>query len=258
MSSNVDDFSQKQKSLAEILRTLDSSDYNAEKDQAEIIMQLEAIYDGKFRHSYSEIFQVVSESLRQNGRREETLLIKNLNILMESLKPSLKKDPRSKERKFALSIFKLCDHVNLEMARFQYLTDGPVYDIENLRRKSMQTERKIQQVLEESEKQAQKVHGESIAILAIFAAVVVAFSGGFNHITSAISAMKSSEVGHVVMIVTLAALALANTLFLMLYYVGKIIDKSLKGLYIVLLNLFLLSLPALYLAYKCLYTWAQK
>lgn len=247
------DFAQKQKNLAEILRTLDSPAYDRKNQESDIVNRLRAIYENGFRHSYSEVFQVVSESLRYNNGSEEIPMLTNLEYLLDTVRQGLNSKSKKAEKDFYLSIFKLRDHVNLEMARFQYLSDGPVSEIEGLRKKSLQIEKRLEQVWQESQNSAQKIHGESISILAIFAAVVIAFSGGFNLVTSAIAAMKSNEIGHVVLVVTISALALANSLFLMMYYVGKIINKSLKGLYIVMLNLFLILLPLLYLGYKVAY-----
>ena len=117
----------RQKELVAVLRLLNNSTYDSE----DVIRRFNDIYKEDFRHSYSEIFQVIAEAIQECPAGEENLLIKNLGEILKTLDQEKRYDENTKR-----GLFKLWDHVNLETARFQYLTNGPESRIKDISRKS--------------------------------------------------------------------------------------------------------------------------
>lgn len=237
----------RQKELVAVLRLLNNSTYDSE----DVIRRFNDIYKEDFRHSYSEIFQVIAEAIQECPAGEENLLIKNLGEILKTLDQEKRYDENTKR-----GLFKLWDHVNLETARFQYLTNGPESRIKAISQKSDDLERKLNNIQESAQSSAHQMQREFVSILGIFAAIIIAFFGGMNFITSAVASMKENNVAHVVLVTTIAALAMSNAIFLMMCYIGRLIGKKLVGWYIVVFNIFLIFLPILFIGYRWCYQCA--
>lgn len=237
---------ERQKELVAILRLLNNSTYDSE----DVIRRFNDIYKKDFRHSYSEIFQVIAEAIRECPAGEENLLIKNLGEILKTIDQEKRCDEKTKR-----GLFKLWDHVNLETARFQYLTNGPESRIKDISRKSDELERKLNNMQESAQSSAHQMQREFVSILGIFAAIIIAFFGGMNFIASAVASMKENNVAHVVLVTTIAALAMSNAIFLMMCYIGRLIGQKLAGWYIVFLNIFLILLPIIFIGYRWCYQY---
>ena len=89
---------------------------------------------------------------------------------------------------------------------------------------------------------------EYIAILGIFAAVVLAFTGGIAFSTSVLQNLHISSIYRIVLAVVIIGLVLVNLLYGLFYYIGQLVNKNaennLKPLWIVNL-VFLLILIAI-------------
>ena len=95
---------------------------------------------------------------------------------------------------------------------------------------------------------------EYIAILGIFAAVVLAFTGGIAFSTSVLQNLHISSIYRIVLAVVIIGLVLVNLLYGLFYYIGQLVNKNaennLKPLWIVNL-VFLLILIAIIFAWYC-------
>ena len=83
---------------------------------------------------------------------------------------------------------------------------------------------------------------EYIAILGIFAAVVLAFTGGIAFSTSVLQNLHISSIYRIVLVVVIIGLVLVNLLYGLFYYIGQLVNKNaennLKPLWIVNLVFF--------------------
>lgn len=248
---------ERQDKLEIILRELSVTPFDPDQPNErlyQIISEMEVIYDDDFRHSYSKIFPIVSEALKKESSAEQITILSNLTKITEILE-SEEEDTESREN-FKRQIYKLWDHVNLEVARLAYITAGPESRINAVAKQAKEFEtniggigaeiKQINESLQNVDEKTSSIQTQFVSILAIFAAIIIAFSGGISFITSALSAMRTCDTQQVVMVISVSALAVANSIFLLMYYVGKITERNLKGRYIVLLNLFLASLPFIY------------
>ena len=114
-------------------------------------------------------------------------------------------------------ILKLSDHVNLEVQRLQ--------DYEGIRKESVETVSKLSQDIElaqkdlaRARKKVRKMQTEVVVILGIFAAIVMAMSGGLSLMGSSLEGMSSTGPYKIAFVVLLCGMVLFDTIaFLMTY-----------------------------------------
>lgn len=211
--------------LFDTLRYL-SDQYLEEDDTTleEYAQDLSKVYSGGYRQLYSELYLVLWE-ISDGDFDKLQPLIANLTILCRYVGGSdkwMKKDPE-----LFGHLLKLNDHINLEMQRvFEYRNNEARFEqlYENMSDLYNETKGLDNRI----GKTAKKVRGiqlEMVSILAIFAAIVVAFSGGMNVIGGAISSVGDADLKNLAFIVVLCGIVLFNTLAFLLYSVIWIIHR---------------------------------
>lgn len=70
------------------------------------------------------------------------------------------------------------------------------------------------------------MQGETVAIISIFSAIILAFSGGLSYLSSAISAVHNSPITKLILTVLVCGFILFNTVFILLYVVARMVDKN--------------------------------
>lgn len=210
----------------------------SKKDFEDIPMEIEnifnffknEIYINGFRHSYAEFFYVVLTLDKDDYEGSVETLLGNLQLIEEAAYSRTDKDFQELKK----NIIKLCDHLALEI--YRYLSDSTRQTIEKLSDRMLVGERKItlatQQAkeatksAEETTKKLKNMQGETVAILSIFAAIVLAVSGGLSYLSGAISAVATSPVPKLILTVLACGFVLFNTVFILLYVVSRMLDKS--------------------------------
>lgn len=138
------------------------------------------------------------------------------------------------------------DHVNLDIARIAY-SDGAdrrisgESSIENLQSQinSMHQElQKAQEIKHDYEITEKKIvaaenkldnsQKEYITILGIFAAVVLAFTGGIAFSTSVLNNIAKANAYRTITIALIIGLVLINVLFGLFYYINSLVNKDKK------------------------------
>lgn len=193
-----------------------------------ISLRLLEIYKGDFKHSYSGFFPLILEISKGEQQEEIEYLSNNL----ESIRTYIENDLISGTNEFKDiydRINKLCDHINVEIGRWNYYSQNEqkIEDISstmaNLNGKMAVATKELQKASE----QAASIQTELIAVLSIFAAIVVTFSGGFTFLGSVMSSISGIEYYESVILMALVCgLVIFNTIFLLLYMVGKIIKRN--------------------------------
>lgn len=79
-----------------------------------------------------------------------------------------------------------------------------------------------------AEERFSRLQVDFVAILAIFAAVVIAFSTGSNYLSSALSSINTVSLKPLVAVVSLCGFVLANILFMLMYFIGQLTGKSIR------------------------------
>lgn len=204
-----------------------AEDYDDNLDRT--VGDLSEIYDNGYRQMYSEIFPIISEI--RNGDRCGGLdfLTGNLEYVREYVKELIQKpcDEQTEAEKAALSrckglygkILKLSDHVNLEVQRLQ--------DSEYIRKTELELSQNIekaQKELNKMRKKVRKMQTEVVAILGIFAAIVMAMSGGLSLMGFSLEGMSSTSPYKIAFVVLLCGIVIFNMVAFLMACIQRMVD----------------------------------
>lgn len=250
LASDADDVERKEalRSLLERLSSPIRRDALASEDIDEIAHFFDELYGGepKYRHSYADICDVVF-GLYERGEAEldedgipfgVTSLAENVNAVYERMRELSKVTSVSEQAK---SVQKLCDHIELERTRLKHFA-GQAQLISEYSAKSVELEERFESDRKELEakfendrtnlenefkKQVNDMRVESIAILGVFSAVVLAFNGAVSFSDASISAVGTAAGMRVlVLIIALVAFALLNTITILMVFLWKMTSAS--------------------------------
>lgn len=221
------------------------------------IEKLEKIYANGYRHTYSDIFYKVQSVISNNPDSEILeILGENLNELGKRLSKLLSQNiDDANLQNASVSFKKFSDHIKLEIGRYNFiksqfdieirsnasnskLTDIKRREIDEINKKidkvSMAVDN-IRPIATEAKKQMDKLDDKlennkisSITTLTIFSAVVLAFSGGITFEVGIFKGMVESSAYRLVFTIALTGFILFNTIFALLYLVGKMAGKTIS------------------------------
>lgn len=199
-----------------------------DSDIRKISLKLLDIYRGDFRHGYSGFFPLIFEISKDDNNYDLEYLSNNL----ETIRDYIERDFVSGTQEFSEiqdQVFKLCDHLNLEIGRWSYYAQND-QRIEGALANTIKLNDELgaaRSELEKASAQASSMQTEVIAVLSIFAGIVFAFAGGFTYLGSVMTSIK--DVQHyeaVVLMAIICGMIVFNTLFLLMYLVGKITKRN--------------------------------
>jgi len=218
--------------------------------------RLESLYhstkkEEEFRHFYSDIFSVLTDINNSQSSKvgDINILGQNLEIIRKGYEVK-NKDENGDFINIKDNIRKLYDHVNLDIARIIYSEAGnrkvtgeeTIYklqaDIKNV-------EADIEKTKEENKLISEELLGqqkEYIAILGIFAAVVLAFTGGIAFSTSVLNNIAQASVYRTALISLIVGLVLVNVLFGLFYYIDNLVNKTAKLKPLIISNVVMIAL----------------
>lgn len=235
-------------------------------DRSRIYKRLEKLYysptrEESFRHFYSDIFSVLTTVKQGDKPGSIDVLGQNLSEIRKGYQ-AINSDPEGNPIDISDKINKLYDHVSLDIARMRYsdAADWRLSQESNLVNIRSQVS-EIISVQNDIKKQAQSMEEnlantqrEYIAILGIFAAVVLAFTGGIAFSTSVLQNFHVSSIYRIILISVVIGLVLVNLLYGLFYYIGQLVNKNtknnIKPLWIINL-VFVLIIAAIILAWYC-------
>lgn len=207
--------------------------------RAKMYKRMEKLYhpstdEKPFRHFYSDIFSVLTMIQRIPAKGDVNVLGQNLAMIREKYIPGKNHDSNGNEIDISDSIRKLYDHVSLDIARILYSEEGDrrtsgedvIVDVQaqiQSIRGDIQTTADTQNSLSEELGKQQR---EYIAILSIFAAIVLAFISGIVFSTSVLQNINAISAYRLVAVVLLIGLVLSNTLFGLFYYMNHLVHTN--------------------------------
>lgn len=206
-------YEQKSNALLELLSQLADDTEYSKKDRGREIQILSQIYSEGFRHSYAKISTKVQAILEDDIDKGECLS-QNLQMLKKSIEKLTYNKSISME--ICNKVRKLCDHVNLEIGRYNLIinkietrisnlqdkqnTGGIGSSAEELNKRITEMENKVSGVVNkayEATKELEKVDGKlernsmsSITTLTIFSAVILAFTGSITFTSGVFSGIR--------------------------------------------------------------------
>lgn len=206
--------------------------------RSNIYRRLESLYyspdrEHEFRHFYSDIFMVVASVKENLGQDSMDILSHNLEQIRKGYH-AMNRDENGALIDIERNINKLYDHVCLEIARISYSDaedrklsqESSIKDIrgqvEQLKTETQEMTRRI----EETNAHSKDVQKEYIAILGIFAAVVLAFTGGIAFTTSVLQNIHMVSVYRIVLITSLIGLVLTNVMYGLFHYIDRIVNRA--------------------------------
>ena len=215
----------KRDALIDIL--FDMSNVYLEDNSEEIeryASRMSSVYSDEYRQLYSELFPIlmaISDGDADNLQPLTSNLV-SLYRYVGSSKKWAEEDPE-----LFGHLLKLSDHVNLEMQRMVERTeynekfDELYEELSELYESSAESERKLRKAV----RKIKNLQLEVVSILAIFAAIVVAFSGGMSILGSALTGMGQVDLQDLAFVVILCGIVLFNTVAFLMHVVFWIIRR---------------------------------
>lgn len=207
----------------------------------EMYKRLEALYyspnkEDRYRHFYSDIFTVLTQIQQASNQGDINILGQNLSLIRAGYNPQ-NRDEQGNIIDISDSIRKLYDHVSLDIARISYSDAGDRKTAGETAIVDMQSQ--LNQIKTEIDKakiaqnnveaELGKQQREYIAILGIFAAIVLAFTGGIAFSTSVLKSINTVSVYRITMVSLIIGLVLINVLFGLFYYVDRLVNGLQKN-----------------------------
>ena len=247
----------------ELLSLIDAlCDVNFAKEQNYIdgwVSKLNKVYSNEYRHTYSDIFfkiqQIMSDTLSNNDASDTEVLEvlgENLNVLGNRIDELAAQNSDDANYKNTVSGYKkFSDHIRLEIGRYNFIksrftgtaADGnsgkatdkhSTIDTERILKleRAVDATRPIvaqaQKQLDSLDEKLENNKISSITTLTIFSAVILAFSGGITFESGIFQGMVASTSYRLVFTIALSGFILFNTIFALLYLVGKMAGKRIS------------------------------
>ncbi len=245
-------------SITNLLEELQTISVDKGDDVKEWCHKLVSFYESNERHSYSEITKYL---ITGGGIDYVENIISSLETLRTS--PELTSSIQNK-------IEKLIDHLNLEVIRIRYINDlvwnksrqsfielnnettEPIAEnLSSLENKCNDVERSLQK----TRRKVKNLQIESISILGIFAAVMLAFVGGITFSTSVLQNIHKASKYRITFITFLIGLILFDVIWVLMNFIHEIVQdtESNKKIFYIVNGLLCFGLVLTYFAY--VYHW---
>lgn len=220
---------ERQEKLSNEIYDLSKRVLNKEKkEHIESIHRLQMIYQDSFKHSYSDFFPILSKIFGESKEYSVEFLMANL----ETIRLELEEDYNSGKHEFKdiyEKFTKLCDHINLQISQTTYFfsNDNKLNDANITVQQANKDLLEALNALNKANEQTKSLQTELIAVLSIFAAIVMTFSGGFSYLGSVMASINQAKYYEMIVLMAIICGAIIyNTIFLMMYLVSKIIKRN--------------------------------
>lgn len=227
-----DDFKKILNDLSQSESTL--QDASGKKRRSSFYQELERLYYTEgFQHFTSDIL-IVLKNLQHEGDQEKILILAhNINLIMCGYQ-SINTDEKGKPIDVGKQIQKLCDDVSLVSTLIlSDVADAWKFSQENKIKQLNEEIKDSQNKLDEFEiklgdanRKVESSQKEYIAILGIFAAIILAFTGGITFSTSVLENLHKSSIYRVTLVVLLIGFTLVNILYLLFMFIDKMVRND--------------------------------
>lgn len=192
-----------------------------EDDLNQYYLKMEKIYSGGFRHSYS-LLSSFLEAQSPDVYASLRLWLVYLAEYGENHYP---------ERSTNKNLAKLLDHVELECIRLDRMKAVNRYAEESKRlAEGMNlTADKIEEKAKEASDNVKHYHEQSIGILSIFSAVILAFMGGISFSSGILGSIDHTSMFRLILTILLLGFILFNSIFILLRFVVYIIHQKFES-----------------------------
>ena len=239
---NYDKNTEKLKNFLLELSLLNNELFGENKEEVkEKAKEIEGIYSGDFRHSYSDIFSTITEIYNKENCNE-AILLSNLKVLKKYI------DKEKAETEISRKFLKLYDHVNLDVSRLVYTNkivsriDIDKKDIwDEVNRRCTELEENLEKAQNKHahfEEELRNSHKSYVPILGIFASIVLTFVAGISFSSSVLQNINAVSVYRLTAVCILIAATLINIIYMLLSFINiQILSGSKRFLNIKIVNL---------------------
>jgi hypothetical protein len=173
--------------------------------------ELFGIYnDTEFRHSYSDVTMYLFNITGTDYSQLDTM-VSRIKVIIEEM-------PNSEAKK---RIFKLYDHLNLELVRLKYLLPK----IQDTNEKMQEAANKVKDLTDQTKnikKNADDMQKHYITILGIFASIVLAFVSSLAFSTSVLQNIDKVSIYRLIAVISLIAIFVVNILNFLFSFIKQI------------------------------------
>lgn len=208
---------------------LDGDEDSIRKISDTYFQQFKDFYSRVERHRYSDISKHLE---RQMQDAREHLLQCVRCIVTSAHENGYDVDNESSDcRKCYDKIYKLYDHIELEIARYSSLYQiSLLADRQKERDKTIsESETRITQSVKDAEEKVKKLSEQVISILGIFAGIIVTFSFATTVVGETVTNMAKGDVMHLCFVISLLGLIFINVIGLLMSFVGKLSGHRIQG-----------------------------
>ncbi len=194
--------------------------------------ELYSMEDGQkhFRHYYSDIFSVLL-MVEDNSQADIDTLGQNIAYLAQNYDSKVSSAQNNIDVSDELQ--KLYDHVSLDIARINYSKRGDdrlaqEETIIALTEQANETKAKYEILTSELSKTQDTLNNsqkEYIAILGIFASIVLAFVGGLTFSTSVLNNIQSTNIYKLVLVALVIGFVFITVIYYLFHYTGVLTGK---------------------------------
>lgn len=245
---------EKRDALTQILIELSKSQdiLKEPQDRNTYFKRLEWVYYKKgqnFRHYYSDIFSTLTLIDGDSSIGSLDVLAQNIQTIKDEY-VAINKDENGTVLDISKEILKLYDHTNLDIARINYtktMTNETMSElaknkllVSELEKKVQNSEglfqdmtgrtiKKVKRLSRQIQKNQEDMQKEYITILGIFAAIVLAFTGGMVFSSSVLENIDKASVYRIVLVSLIVGLVFFNLIWLLTDFIRDINGKD-KGI----------------------------
>lgn len=217
----------------------------------------------EFRHFYSDIFAVISQIDKEPQLGNIDILTQNMDIIRRGYKAQNRDESNGTLIDISKQINKLYDHINLDIARLNYFktiesrtqselqkVNGAMNKVETsvngfeksiteaeisvseVKKSITEAETSVNEIktnikkMESNIKKADDMEKQYITILGIFAAIVLAFTGGIAFSTSVLENIANASIYRLVFITVALAFVLSNTVYILTRFILELNKKE--------------------------------
>ena len=210
---------------------LAESSYSMDDIKSKVEDSIIAIYkDPKFRHSYSQIFATIKTQIMPSDKYNIDFLSMNVETLYD-----LNDRDNGWGDEVKNKINKLCDHIMLETSRMGYFNNqfAQYQDLEKQLKDNTLSVRKTGKKLKDASKELTKaqatidsLRSESVTVLSIFAAIMLAGIGGFSVLGNFVKAVSDISNYRFFITASFLGLILFNVVFMLIYMIARLTGKN--------------------------------
>lgn len=173
---------------------------------------------------YSKIYTMITRiDGEEDSSHDLEILSQNIEILYKAITSSTADS--DSEKSAVKGVRKLYDHVNLDISRINYLK-GQAENIEQKLQKIDEQTEVIKEKVSEALEKAQSIQREYVAMLGIFAAIVVSFFSGISFSSSVLANMHIVSPYRLVFVVIMLALVLFDVLAVLINFVRDMVSTK--------------------------------